>query len=162
MTAASDLAGFFAAHAVWCVSDGETLIPFVAYEHADGKRQLNRLVTERVEDGAAKGKEWLAKNPEGAARAVLIFDGFITLKGDRIDALIVTVRDYTLGDAELTIAVAYRSAKDPNGFAVYRPKFIGFKGDQPDWQEVGQSMWAGIAKHEKGAKVWNDHIDESK
>jgi len=162
MEAASELAGFFAAHAVWSVSDGETLIPLVAYETAGGKRQMNRLVSERVEEGATRGKEWLAKNPDHAARAVLVFDGFITLKSGKTDALILTIREYTLGEAEITMAVPYRPASDAKGFAVHRPKFLGFKGAQPDWQKVGEALWTGIAKHEKGAEVWNKHLDESK
>lgn len=162
MEAATELAGFFAAHAVWSVSDGETLIPLVAYETADGKRQMNRMVSERVEDGAAHGKEWLAKNPEQAAFAVLIFDGFITLQSGKTDALIVTIRDYTQGEAEVTMAVPYRPASAAKGFAVHRPKFLGFKGAEPDWQRVGEALWIGIAKHEKGAEVWNKHLDESK
>ena len=162
MEAAIELAGFFAAHAVWSVSDGATLIPLVAYETADGKRQMIRLVTDRVEVGAARGKEWLAKNPEHAARAVLVFDGFIPLKTGKTDALIITVRDYTKGEAEITMAVPYRPASDAKGFAVHRPKFLGFKGAEPDWQKVGEALWVGIAKHEKGAEVWNKHLDESK
>jgi hypothetical protein len=147
---------------VWSVNDGEILIPLVAYETTDGKRQMNRLVTERVEEGAARGKQWLAKNPDGASRAVLIFDGFITLPSGKTDALIVTIRDYTQGEGEITVAVPYRPARDPKGFAVYRPKFLGFKGPEPDWQKVGEALWKGIDKHEKGAEVWNKRHDESK
>ena len=162
MQAAAELAGFFAAHAVWSVSDGETLIPLVAYETADGKRQMNRLAAERLEDGAARGKEWMAKPPERAVRAVLVYDGYITVKTDKIDALLVTMRDYTRGAAEITMAVPYRPASDAKGFAVHRPKFLGFKGAEPDWQAIGTALWAGIAQHEKGAAVWNKHLDESK
>lgn len=162
MEAATELAGFFAAHAVWSVSDGETLIPLVAYETFDGKRQINRLVSERVEDGAARGREWLAKNPDGVARAVVVFDGYITLKTGKTDALIVLIRDYTQGEAEITMAVPYRPANDPKGFVVHRPKFLGFKDTEPDWQKVSSALWAGIARHEKGAEVWNKHLDESK
>lgn len=162
MEAATELAGFFAAHGVWSVSDGETLIPLVAYETADGKRQMNRVVTDRIEEGVTRGKEWLAENPDHAARAVLVFDGFITLKTGKTDALIVTVRDYTRGEAEITMAIPYRPASDAKGFAVYRPKFLGFKGAEPDWQNVGEALWVGITKHENGAEVWNRHLDESK
>jgi hypothetical protein len=52
MEAATELAGFFAAHAVWSVSDGETLIPLLGYEAGDGMRQLVRLASERIADGA--------------------------------------------------------------------------------------------------------------
>lgn len=121
-----------------------------------------RLVTERVEDGAARGKEWLAENPDGAARAVLVFDGFITLESGKTDALIITIRDYTQGDAEITMAVPCRHASDAKGFAVHRPKFLGFKGAKPNWQTVGEALWIGVAQHEKGADVWNKHLDESR
>ena len=35
----AELMGFFAAHAIWCVADGETLIPIFAYEQNGGKQQ---------------------------------------------------------------------------------------------------------------------------
>jgi hypothetical protein len=162
METVSEMAGLFAAHAVWSVSDGEILIPIVAYESLDGNRQMIRLVTDRVEEGVARGMEWMAKNPERVSRAVLIYDGFITLKSGKTDALIVTARDYTLGISEVTLAVPYRSKNDPNGFAVHRPKFLGFKGEEPDFQKLGEALWRGIAKHEKGAEAWNSHLDESK
>jgi hypothetical protein len=41
------LAGFFAAHAVLCVSEGEILIPVIVYEGADGSRQVNCIVNEQ-------------------------------------------------------------------------------------------------------------------
>jgi len=93
---------------------------------------------------------------------VLVFDGFITLKGIKMDALIVTVRDYTQSEAEISIAIPYRPAADAKGIAVHRPKFIGFKGSEPNWQKVGESLWKGIDSHTKGAEVWNKHVDESK
>lgn len=65
MEAATELAGFFTAHAVWSVSDGETLIPLVAYETADGKQQMNRLVTDRVEEGGTAAKSGWRRIPIG-------------------------------------------------------------------------------------------------
>jgi hypothetical protein len=162
MEAAIELAGFFAAHAVWCVSDGEVLIPLVAYEPPDGKRQMIRLATERIEDGVEEGKRWMTENPEGAAIAVLIYDGFIPLKSGKTDALIVTARDFAQGVAEVTVAVPYRPAGDKKGFAVHRPKFLGFQGAEPDWQKLGDALWRGISAHEHGNAVWTEHLDESK
>jgi hypothetical protein len=75
--------------------------------------------------------------------------------------LIVTVRDFAQGGAEIRMAVPYRHAKDARGFAVHRPKFIGCVGVQPDYQKLGEALWRGIAKHSKGAEVWNNHLDES-
>ena len=42
MEQAIRLAGFFAAHGVWCVADGEALIPLYAYEDAQGGRKMIR------------------------------------------------------------------------------------------------------------------------
>jgi hypothetical protein len=162
MEQATELAGVFAAHAVWSVSTGETLTTIAAYETADGKRTMKRLVADRNEESVAHGKHWLANNPDHAARAVLIYDGFLTRPGSRTDALIVTARDFMQGDAEVSIAIPYRSATDAKGFAVHRPKFLGFKGPEPDSQKLAEALWRGIASHSKGAEVWNKHLDESK
>lgn len=72
------------------------------------------------------------------------------------------IRDYTRGDAEITMAVPYRPARDPKGLAVRRPAFLGFKGSEPDWPQIGTAFWTGIAQHEKGAAVWNKHLDEGR
>ncbi len=50
MITASELAGFIAAHAIWCVSDADGLIPMAAFATEDGERQLERLV---LDDAAA-------------------------------------------------------------------------------------------------------------
>ena len=162
MEAAIEIAGFFAAHAVWSVSDGEPLIPLIAYELPNGKRQMIRLVADSNDEGVARGKEWIVKNPDQSVRAILIFDGFIMLEDGRTDALIVTVRDFTQEDAEVMLAVPYRPAYTPEGFAVHRPKFLDFTGIEPDWQKLGDALWRGIEQHEKGAEVWSAHLDESK
>jgi hypothetical protein len=86
----------------------------------------------------------------------------MTLKSGKTDALIVTIRDFTQGEAEITMVVPYRPAHDAGGFAVHRVKFVGFKGPEPDWDKLAEALWVGIAKHEKGAEVWNEHLDESK
>lgn len=161
MDSAIELAGFIVAHSVWCVSEGETLVPLIAYDTSDGKRHMLRLASDRMEDGAASGNEWLATNPDHASRAVLVYDGFITIQNKKTDALIVIVRDYSQGEAELTMALPYRPATDSNAFAVHRPKFIDFKGGEPGWDKVAQAFWVGVESHEKGAKVWNEHLDES-
>lgn len=56
MISASKLAGFFAAHAIWCVSDGETLIPMLAYTTADDERKVDRLVSDTVAASVADRK----------------------------------------------------------------------------------------------------------
>lgn len=91
MNAAAELAGFFSAHAVWSVSDGETLVPIYGLEHNNDGRSMERLALDRLEDAVEAGKERLDENPQRAERAVLIFDGRINLECGKVDALIVKV-----------------------------------------------------------------------
>jgi hypothetical protein len=57
MERAVELAGFFAAHAVWSVADGETLIPLLAFQRTDGKQEFRRIEAEQLEDAVAQGKQ---------------------------------------------------------------------------------------------------------
>lgn len=42
------LAGFFAAHGIWSVADGATLIPMIGYEQAGGERKMVRFANEDI------------------------------------------------------------------------------------------------------------------
>ena len=161
MERATELAGFFAAYAVWCVSDGAVLTPIVASNGPGDKRQMDRIVTERLEDGVAKGREWLHANHHGAELAVLVYDGYMPLPGGKTDALFLEIHDYGQGTT-LSMGVPYRNASHPAGFAVYRPKFLGGTGlESPDYAVLGDAFFRGVDAHEKGAAVWNASIDQS-
>src|SRR5687767_15186504 len=157
METTSELAGFFAAHAVWCIEDGETLVTILAFEMPDGSRQMHRLVTEQVEDSVARGRAWLAENPEGASRAVLIYDGYLTLDTGKVDALILDARLFGPPPQSLLMAVPYRLAEHPDGFAVHRLKFLDFDGAEPDPATIGEAFFRGVEQHERGALVWSEH-----
>jgi hypothetical protein len=161
MERTATLAGFFAAHAVWCVLDGETLIPMLAIQRPDGKQEMHRLAAERLEDGVARGHDWLENNPESVPRAVLIYDGFITLPSGKIDALLVEARKYEPQALSFKMAIPYRHAQSPEGFAVHRPKFLELDGDESQVTALAQALFDGIEQHEKGAEVWNAYLDES-
>jgi hypothetical protein len=162
MNATGELAGFFAAHAVWCVSDGETLVPIFAYESSDGSRQMERIEAEQLQDAVRHGKDRLAANPESSSRAVLVYDGFVTLADRKTDALIVDAMEYGSPNVGFTMAVPYRHANDATGFAVFRPKFLGFDGLEPSWDALGDAFFRGVERHEKGAAVWNASLDQSR
>jgi hypothetical protein len=95
MITASKLAGFFAAHAIWCVSDAETLIPMLAYTTEDDERKMERLVVnDDLEPSVAFGKEKLQLNEMNASDAVLLYDGRIPIGLERVDAIIIEMRAY--------------------------------------------------------------------
>src|SRR5580704_9133408 len=120
MFASALLAGFFAAHAVWSVSDGETLVPIYAYIDASGGRHLERLVADTLEGSVDEGRKWLSENSHHAQCAVLIFDGYIPLADSKTDALILEIANYCDPTASVTMAVPYVPQSSKAVFKVYR------------------------------------------
>jgi hypothetical protein len=163
MEQAARLAGFIAAHAIWSVSDGETLVTMVGSEGSNGQRKLDRIMAERIEESVARGKEQLENNPQHVARAALAFDGYITLPDGRTDAVFVDAREYAAdGALPFEIAIPYRNAKAPGGFAVYRPKLVKVPPGMTDCNSLLEAFWHGVDSHTKAAEVWNAHIDQSR
>src|SRR4051794_27521900 len=110
MQRAVELAGFYTAHAIWCVSDGEALIPMLGQESPTHGRNMIRFALDRLEEGVKRGQDHLRSNPEHCARAALVYDGYITVGSDRSDALFIVIRSYVNPEATLTMAVPYRNA----------------------------------------------------
>jgi hypothetical protein len=155
------LAGFFAAHGVWCVSEGETLIPLLGYEHTDGEYGMDRLMYDDIAEGARAGQDALADGDPSWVGAVLVADGYVHLDRGRTDALIVEAVQYGPHRQSLQVAVPYRPAQDPRGFAVHKPKFMGADCDDPDLGPVAEAFFAGAASHAEANAVWDAHLDES-
>ena len=100
----TEMAGFFAAHAIWCVSDGETLIPIVAHPDGDGKRTMNRIASEDSRAAVASAKESLAGMAKEKGGAVLLYDSFVTLGAWRTDSIMVEI----VSDADRLVIRAKR------------------------------------------------------
>ena len=163
----SDLAkqaGFLAAHAVWCVSDGGPLIPFVGMELPGGRQNLLRFADEEdLERAVNRARASFEANAEGALFATLIYDAYVTLPDGKTDALVVESRVYSEPPISLSIVVPYRNQEDALGFAVYRPKFTKVCGpEEPNYDALGNAFFAGVDSHEKGAEAWNRHLDQSR
>jgi hypothetical protein len=85
----ADLVFFALDHGVDSVrAGGGPLTPFVVVEQ-DGKRELHRIVTERLEEGPRRAKEAVAGLPSSATAYAVAYDGYITLEGTRFDAVLV-------------------------------------------------------------------------
>lgn len=155
---AEEFAGFLMAHAVWAVSTGDTLVPMIGYVK-DGERAVLQIGDGDMQTRVANGQAWMEANPEQAERAVFIHDGFARLASGRTDALVAYVREYGPPLMSLEIVVPYRNAKSGR-FAVHRPKFQAFSGI-PDLAALGEAFFKGINSHEHGARIWNEHLDQS-
>lgn len=163
MITAFKLAGFAAAHAIWSVSDGETLIPFLAYTTESGKQNIERLIIN--EDLAASvdfGRRKLESNEMDAIDAALLFDGRISLDERKTDAVVIEIRTYFSTDSKATIAVPY-TPQTSGGFRVHKPKLLEWEECEDfDMPTAVESFFEGIDEHEQGAEIWNNYVDESR
>ena len=161
MRDAAELAGFFSAHAVWSLSDGETLVPIYGYAQPESGRAMERLDLPRLEQSVEFGKARLAENPHKAKAAVLIYDGRITLEGRKVDSLIVEFRTFAEEGAAV-LAIPYTPKKMFKRFAVHRPKLLEISPKhEGEMSGILEAFFKGVEDHKKGAAVWDKHLDES-
>lgn len=100
-----------------------TLIPIVITEK-NSERDLKRFVTERIEEGLEKGEQYL-KNEKMARYGVVIYDGYITFKGEKIDAILVKGFDRQ-DEVGYVIGQRYQRKKDKSELELIgNPAFIG-------------------------------------
>ncbi len=162
MITASELAGFFAAHAVWCVSDGGPLVPMLAYTTENDERQLERFAHDDLGAAVECGRQKLTANDMDATDAVLIYDGRITVDDEKLDALIIEMRAYFAPDTVAVLAIPY-TPKETGEFRVHRPKLLEWTNcDDFDIEFAFEAFFKGVADHEQGAAIWNQCLDESK
>ena len=85
----ADLVFFALDHGVDSVrASGGPLTPFIVVEQ-DGKRELHRFATERLEDGQQRAREAVAALPSSATAYALAYDGYVTVQGTKFDAILV-------------------------------------------------------------------------
>jgi hypothetical protein len=162
MITASELAGFIAAHAIWCVSDSDGLIPMVAFTTEDGERKLERLVLDDAGAAVELGRRRLEDDPFTADDGVLAYDGRITAEGGKLDAIILEMRSYGFPRTRAVIAVPYTPASSGR-FRVHKPKLVEWhECDDFDIDAAFEAFFRGVDSHEQGAEVWNRALDQSK
>lgn len=162
MITAAELAGFFAAHTVWCLSEADSFDPLLAFTTEDGKRQMERFVGYEREAAVELGRRRLEDNPVDANDGVLLFDGRVTIQGGKQDAIIIEMRSYGFPWAKAMIAVPY-TARSSGRFGVHKPKLLEWERCEDfDINAAFEAFFRGVDGHEQGAKVWNKALDESK
>lgn len=162
MITASELAGFIAAHAIWCVSDADGLVPMVAFTTEDGERKLERLVFDDAGAAVEHGRKRLEDDPFSANDGVLAFDGRIPVEGGKLDAIILELRSYAFPWAKAALAVPYTPASSGR-FRVHKPKLVEWhECDDFDMDAAFEAFFRGVDSHEKGSAVWNAALDQSK
>jgi hypothetical protein len=99
-------------------ASGGPLIPFVITESEDSGRRLTRFLAGTLEESQAEARRQLqALHP---SRAVLAWDGYVTIDGVRTDGIFVSA--YTAGTDKSLILVQRYSA---GAVAVGNPARVG-------------------------------------
>lgn len=162
MLTAAHLAGSIAAHAIWCVSDQDGLIPMLAFTTEHGERKLERLVQDDVGAAVEHGRRQLDEDPLSANDGALAYDGYIGVDGQKVDAIIVEMRCYAFPGSKATIAVPYTPASSGR-FRVHKPKLLQWEECEDfDMDAAFASFFDGVESHEQGAKVWSSAFDQSR
>ncbi len=130
MNTVFETAGKFAAHAIWCVSDGSTLVPmFIANQN--GESTMHRIATATLEQAVTIGQGWLetgkiAEQNEQLSSAALLYEIRLTLGKEKMDAIAIDIRDYAHPESKATLCIPFTPKKGPMGlfgkFKVHRPK----------------------------------------
>jgi len=157
---AAELAGCLLAHAVWCMSEEDEgpFSPTIAHEGPDG-RHFIMFDDEDCDQATGRAQAWIAANPIGVDRAVLVCDGYTDRNGVLVDALIAQVVDY-VGQQSFIVTVPYRPVTAEAGFAVFGALFM-FNDDELDQEPLLAAFGRGIATHEEAAAAWINHYDNT-
>ncbi len=154
-------AGFLGAWGIGTLADGSPVGPVALVPQAGGQRTLIDFSTfgsGDLQQMVSEGLRRLAVNSEGGPWQALHYDGYVNLPAGRRDALIVELRVYE-GAApvdgaaplllSLTVALPYRPANDPAGFANFSPRLVSCSQDGPVRAALLDHFYRGIysAKH---------------
>ncbi|MEU6148658.1 hypothetical protein ABZ816_01520 [Actinosynnema sp. NPDC047251] len=152
------MAGHIAAHGVWSVSEGETLIPILAHQTADGERTLSRYLLDDLGEAARAAQDALYSNENDAVRAVIVIDTFLHSDDGKVDALVVEAVLYGPSPVTMRVAVPYVPLTETTSFAIHRPRFLDLVGlDNPDFDELSDAFFQGVNSHEQAAAIWTAH-----
>lgn len=154
------LAGYFAAHAIWCVEDGDTLVPIFAYKTPEFERASERLVV-LTEDQSAYVEfllQRISTNSKNAEVAVILFDTKVPINNRNVNAISLEMRCYQIPDFKVSIAIPYQPKKWLFGrFTVLTPNVsVSNTKVIPNLHEELRAFTDGIRQHPKYSKFWSN------
>ena len=99
------------------------LVPFTVTE-TNGERKLNRIITEKLEDGLREGMKSL-ETDDVSSYVIIVYDAYLTIAGQRFDAVIV--RGFDRNDSVgYSIGQRYQLKRFMTPFkSIGNPVFIG-------------------------------------
>ncbi|ADV28644.1 hypothetical protein Psesu_2818 [Pseudoxanthomonas suwonensis 11-1] len=161
MERAAELGGFYAAHGLWFIAEGEPLVPLLGQDTPVQGQDILRFRGDDPEQAVARACAHLDANPHGVERAILVHDGQFESDGGTAEALIAMVRCYREPRSTLVIALPYRRAQPGQDFGLLRPRVLGWEGEpRPNWHALMGAFFRGFQMHTAAAQVWAENEGE--
>jgi hypothetical protein len=154
------LSGFALAHAAWSVCDGETLCTMAVTEN-QSDRELIRFEANSLSDSIDEAREHLTGLQDGIDRWVLVFDGYLTLKTEKRDALVMQVWSKQGGTPQRIIQLYQAKAFFRRFKILGAPKFVDESGALYENRMYQNWMLDGISQHTKVVKLWEKWYTEN-
>lgn len=99
------------------------LIPFIILV-VNGEKQMKRFVADKLEDGLNEGIKYLKEEKESES-AIVVYDGYLTIEGKKLDAVITKGFDRK-DEIGYLIGQRYSTRKFLRGFKLIgNPTFVG-------------------------------------
>lgn len=76
--------------------------------------------------------------------------------------MLLDARMYGESPAEFKMAIPYRPADNAEGFAVHRPKVLAADVSGAGAAALIEAFFRGVGRHQRGAAIWEEHLDESR
>jgi hypothetical protein len=134
-------------HGINSIKDGGgPLVAFVMTKTGEQK-QLDRILTDRLEDAPIEAEKFLKAIRPRPKLALIAYDGYATVKGERNDAIIVRSFDTSEEDG-LIFAQRYIPKKGESGIESYgnsalmgvEPNILRTETDKPN-EETSKKPW---------------------
>lgn len=149
--------GYMAAHFIWQTEDGGNIVPLLAFRK-DKQDKIERFTAKDYATAMSNAEQRFTEVVQDAEYAVLIYDGFMKVGVEKMQAAII--RGISTTDNEIQLAIPYLSKLDPGGPKVYKPKLSGVKN--VDIQNDFGQFFEGAQSHEKAWAYWSQNMDESR
>jgi hypothetical protein len=145
-------AGFALSHAIWSVSDGATLCT-LAFTENENERRLYRFEADSISKSVEIANQKLSELQPMIKQWALVYDGYMNLNSEKVDALIVQL--WSVSQISAKIVQKYKSAKYWRGFKVLgNPMFIDATGSIIESKQFQDWLLEGILQHPKVARLW--------
>jgi hypothetical protein len=148
---------------VQAIAGGSALSPtLLRPARRRGRRGVEpvRLAQDGVEAAIESGQQALLENPQDSDFLLLLHDGLVHLPGGPAAALRLECRSYRGEELHLLLALPYRPARQPGGFAIFSPRLMLCSAPAELRPALFGAFYAGVDSFAAPGRSWDQYLDE--